>query len=327
MEIKILDSDSKKRCDIVLLSFLRENGYENITRSFLQNNWEGLVSLEGMPVKPSLKVKVNDSLVVDEELLKKRIEESVVEGEIVGEISSLNIVFENADYLVLDKPAGTVMHPGVKRKDGTLVNYVVGYLESKGEYDRMVKRGGIVHRLDRGVSGLVLFAKRYESQKFLQQKFENREVVKVYVADVLYKSVSDELREMMEKSDIELEKALGELEANSFECDDTWIKVEGYIHRSEMNRMKMKLSSVGRGRGYKHSLTYIKPLNSHQIIVKIETGRMHQIRASLEFLGMSIVGDTLYESLGGSVLPDEISLRSVLLSFEDMDGKRRVFRL
>lgn len=327
MNIKISDTDIGKRCDLFVLSYLQDNGFEDITRSFLQNNWDNLVKVNDKYVKPSLKLKEGTSLEINEEMLKEKIKNSIEISTIIPQNKELNVVFENNSFIILNKPKGLVMHPGINQKEHTLANYVVGYLQSKGEYDRRVYRGGVVHRLDKGVSGLVLFAKTYESQKFFQKKFENHEVTKVYVADIKYKSIPNELREMFEK-DIDINGALEKLEKDEFVCDDSWYKVEGYIYRSNGNRMKMKFNHENRGKGYRYSLTYIKPLNNHQILVKIETGRMHQIRASLEYLGINIVGDTLYESFSGKGgIPEEISLRAILLGFEDMQGERKVFRL
>lgn len=327
MNIKISDKNIGKRCDIVLLSFLQENGYEEITRSFLRNNWDNLLEVNGKVAKPSLKLKEGDNLEINEKILKESIKNAIEVSEILPQKGDLNIIFENEDFMVLNKPSGLVMHPGVKQQEDTLANYVVGYLDSKGEYDKKVQRGGIVHRLDKGVSGLVLFAKTYKSQKFFQQKFENHQVEKVYMADVSYKNISNELKGMFENV-IDTNEVLDQLIKDDFVCDDSWYKIEGYIHRSHMNRMKMRFNNENRGKTYRYSLTYIKPLNSKQIIVKIETGRMHQIRATLEYLRMNILGDTLYESLSGKGgIPNEISLKSILLSFEDMDGKRQIFRL
>lgn len=327
MKINISDIDVGKRCDLFLLSFLHESGYKDISRSFLQNNWEDLIKVNGKSVKPSLKLKSGFLLEINEKILKEKIEDSIEISVITPQNKELDVVFENSDFIILNKPSGLVIHPGIRQKENTLANYVVGYLELKGQYDRRLYRGGVVHRLDKGVSGLVLFAKTFESQKFFQKKFENREVAKVYIADVTYKNIPNELKPMFEEN-INIDEVLGQLEKDEFVCGSTWYKVEGYIHRSNRNRMKMRFNNENRGKGYRYSLTYIKPLNKNQILVKIETGRMHQIRASLEYLGINIVGDTLYESLSGKGgIPEEISLRSILLSFDDMDSKRRVFRL
>ncbi len=328
MKFEISDENIGKRCDIVVLSHLHENGFKDITRSFLKNIWKNLVKVNQKDAKGSLILKKDDILEVDENTLRGEIEDSVEILEILPQEGKLEVIYENPEFMIVNKPSGVVIHPGIKQKENTLANYVVGYLQSKGEYDKKIKRGGIVHRLDKGVAGLVLFAKTYESQRFFQKKFEEREVEKVYLAEVHYKEVPKELKEFFYNTNLEVNKELDKLEKGNFICDDSWYRLEGYIHRSDMNRMKMRFSTKSRGKRYRYSLTFIKPLNSRQVIVKIETGRMHQIRAGLEYLGMTIDCDTLYETLKGrGGIPDEISLKSVLLSFEDKDFQRRIFRI
>ena len=92
--------------------------------------------------------------------------------------------------------------------------------------------------------------------------------------------------------------------------------------------MKMRFTPQKFNNGGKYALTYVKPINENELLIKIETGRMHQIRATLEYLGINIVGDTLYSTKKGKGgVPDSIELTSVLLSFENMRGERETFNL
>jgi 23S rRNA-/tRNA-specific pseudouridylate synthase len=115
------------------------------------------------------------------------------------------------------------------------------------------------------------------------------------------------------------------MEENQFKIDDTWYKVEGYIQRNSRSRVKMEFKSYSSKNG-KKALTYIKPLGDSKLLIAIHTGRMHQIRATLEYLGMSILGDTLYGSGFSKSMPEEIELESVLLGFKDMDGNDLVIK-
>jgi len=296
------------------------------SRSFLKHNWERLISINGKMGKPSYKLRKGDVLEIQDEEVDKLLEEHSY-GDIIPQHHTLDIVYEDKDFLIINKPKNLVVHPGVGNPKDTLVNYVVEYLQSKNEYDTRMERGGIVHRLDKPVSGLILFAKNAESQLYFQKQFEEHNVEKIYLAKVEYENdLNEELREKFPTKPLDVSEELDKLVQNNFEIDGTWLKVEGYIGRSSINRMKMafKTYSFNHGRA---ALSYIKPVSENEFLVIIKTGRMHQIRATMEYLRANIVGDTLYKTLKGGIAPDEIALESILICCNDMQGKRLINRL
>lgn len=296
------------------------------SRSFLKHNWERLISINGQPGKPSYKLRKGDILEVQDGEVDKLLEEHSF-GEIIPQHHALDIKYEDKDFLIINKSKNLVVHPGVGNPKDTLVNYVVEYLQSKDEYDPRIERGGIVHRLDKPVSGLILFAKNAESQLYFQKQFEEHKVEKIYLAQIEYgNDLSGELKEKFPVLPLNASEELDKLVQNNFEVDNTWLKVEGYIGRSSINRMKMTFKTYTFNHG-RSALSYIKPINTNELLIIIKTGRMHQIRATIEYLGANIVGDTLFKTLKGGAVPDEIELESILLCCNDMQGRRLINRL
>ncbi|MGI6484551.1 MAG: RluA family pseudouridine synthase [Candidatus Dojkabacteria bacterium] len=327
MEERVSSDAVGERLDIFVLNILKDTSFKLVTRSFLKKYWDNLVLVNEKVVKPSLKLKENDLVYIDVSLLEQKIKEDTSGLRIVPQEGDLDIFFENSEILILNKASGIVVHPGAGNSDNTLSNYVVGYLQSKGEYDERVKRGGVVHRLDKGVSGLILFAKTQESQMYYQKQFEEHKVVKLYHANVESKNFPTILKEKIKKG-VDISSVIESLESRDFIVDDSWEKLEGYVQRNNVNRMKMRFTPEKFNNGGKYALTYVKPINENELLIKIETGRMHQIRATLEYLGINIVGDTLYSTKKGrGGVPDSIELTSILLSFENMKGERESFNL
>ena len=121
---------------------------------------------------------------------------------------------------------------------------------------------------------------------------------------------------------LDLKKYLSKMDI-SFEPWKEWFNMRGYIGRSSKNRYKMEFRTDEFG-GSKYAQSYILK-SGNEVLVKIETGRMHQIRVSIEYLGLRIVGDTLYGSSGYKGNSSNIMLEAVLLSFIDRKGKRLTF--
>ena len=311
-----------KRLDLFLVEFLQEAGYATFSRSYLTKNWEGLVKVNGQDLKPSYKLRVGDEVDVDMEKVNHLKESMQNSSELIGQQApNLDILFEDENFLILEKPHGLVVHPGIGNREGTLANYVRGYLEEKGEFDKGLYRGGLVHRLDKGVAGLMVFAKNLHSQKHLQEQFENREVKKIYLADIEYVNLRRGIKKIFKDIDVDggIDKEITALEKNNFSFGSDWFKASGYIKRSQTNRVKMTFRKY-LGRNGKKAVSYIKALNKEQLLIVIETGRMHQIRATLEYYGIGIKGDTLYGLSKSDRMPDKIYLKSIYLSFKEQGG-------
>jgi 23S rRNA pseudouridine1911/1915/1917 synthase len=176
----------------------------------------------------------------------------------------LDIIFENDDLLVINKPAGMVVHPSAGHETGTLVHAVLGYapgIEGIGGEERP----GIVHRLDKETSGLILVAKNERAHRYLQDQFRLRKVEKVYLALVDGAPPTPSGR------------------------------VEASIGRDPAHRMKMAIQPPGKGRAAISEYRTLENLGEHTLLeVHPLTGRTHQIRLHCTFLDCPIVGDTIY---------------------------------
>jgi len=317
MEVKIEGSSIGERLDKYLNEYLSKELGIFLTRSIVQSSLERGCLINGNVCKKSYRLKEGDILEIDTEYWNRLREELDLSEEILPQEGKLDIRYEDDEMLVL-------YNPGVGNSGNTLANFVRYYLESKGEYDSLMDRCGIVHRLDKGVSGLIVVAKSKESQEYLRGLFKNHEVIKIYHAKVekIGESKISEFKNF--EQDIDLKKYLEKLEI-SFEPWKKWFNMRGYIGRSSKNRYKMEFREYEFG-GSKYAQSYILKSGS-DVLVKIETGRMHQIRVSLEYLGLHILGDTLYGVSRGDSTSESIELESVLLSFKSKDGETLTFRV
>ncbi|GAB4504150.1 MAG: RluA family pseudouridine synthase [Anaerolineales bacterium] len=183
---------------------------------------------------------------------------------LVGEQIPLDILFEDDNLLVIHKPAGMVVHPGAGHATGTLVHAVLGYapdIEGIGGEERP----GIVHRLDKDTSGLILIAKNERAHRWLQDQFRLRKVEKTYLALVDGQPPTPSGR------------------------------VEAPIGRDPAHRKKMAVMPPGKGREAVSEYVTLETFAEHTLLAFHPlTGRTHQIRLHCAFLGCPIVGDKVY---------------------------------
>ncbi len=310
MEIQIKEQYVGERVDTVVSKLIKE---KDLSRNIIQRYLKEGCHVNNRECKRSYKLKQGDILNIDYKYWGNVVNEIDLSTDIKPQKGELDIRYEDNDLIVLYKSKGLVVHPGVGNRENTLANYLRGYLESKSGYDCLMDRAGIVHRLDKGVSGLMVVAKNKKTQEYLKEQFKERSVIKIYRATL------EEGKKFARK--IDLEEYIKEMNIN-LEPWKKWEKMEGYIGRSSRNRYMMEFKRY-QFAGSKYALSYIL-FAKKEALVKIDTGRMHQIRVTLDYLGYHIQGDKLY---GHSETDNGIMLESVLLSFLDRKGERISFRL
>lgn len=318
MKIIIDSTDKDKRLDKFIEQKLQELGFNQATRSMIKDDVSKGCTVNNQEVKPSYRFNEDDVIEIDEEYWEDFFEEKDLSEEIIPQKENLNILYEDKYLIVLIKPKGLVVHPGVGNRTNTLANYLKGYLLSKGELDINMDRAGIVHRLDKGVSGIMVVAKNKAVQDDLKKQFARREVEKIYLADV-EKFKASELESITKRSLKDVVKDISGKEISY----ENWFEAKGYIGRDNVNRYKMafKLYEFG---GSKAAKSYILPVEDDKLLIKIVTGRMHQIRATLYYYGYYIKGDTLYKPGKNNVTSEEIMLKSIYLSFTHPKTNERV---
>ena len=215
----------------------------------------GLVLVNGKTTKNSYKINDNDKI----EIIGTLTYENNFEKEKID----LDIVFEDDDIIVLNKQSGLVVHPGAGNKNHTLVNALMYHTESLSDIQGD-NRLGIVHRLDKDTSGLMLVAKTNQAHKILSEDFKNKKVKREYVAII----------------------------EGNFPHDHACI--DAPIGRNNKSRKEMTVTS----KNSKNAITHLKVIKRYKnyTLVKLilDTGRTHQIRVHLSYIGYPVLNDPVY---------------------------------
>ena len=219
----------------------------------------GLIMANGKPVKSSYKVKPCDVLTV-------MMDRPRYDNDIIPEDIPLDIVYEDNDLMVINKPAGLVVHPGCGNYHGTLVNAIAWHLKDNPRYDPNDPQVGLVHRIDKDTSGLLVVAKTPDAKTHLGLQFYNKTTKRKYNALVW-----------------------GVVENNEG-------TIEGNIGRNPKDRMQMAvLSDPAQG---KHAVTHYRVLERLGYVTLVEcvleTGRTHQIRVHMKHIGHTLFNDERY---------------------------------
>ncbi len=225
------------------------------TRSKIQKMIEnGNILVNDIKVKDSYKVKENDYITIE------ALEETT---DILPENIPLDIYYEDDDLIVVNKPSGMVVHPAPGNYTGTLVNALIYHTNNLSKVNTNI-RPGIVHRIDADTSGLLLVAKNDKSHNILAEAIQKKEVVREYIALV-----------------------------EGIIMEDT-ATIDAPIGRDKKDRKKMTVTSENS----KDAVTHIRVLERYKdstlIRCKLETGRTHQIRVHLSYIGHPVVNDPVY---------------------------------
>ena len=248
---KVEEADATKRLDIYLASQIELN----LTRSQVQRlNDKGYVLVNAKTVKASYKLDVADDVIITIPLPQK------IEAK--PENIPVDVVYEDGDLIVVNKARGMVVHPAVGNYDGTLVNALLYHCKDLSSIGGMV-RPGIVHRLDKDTSGLIVVAKNDLAHQSLAKQFSGKSVLKQYLA----------------------------LVHGVIRADSGIIKKS--IGRNPRNRKKMAVIEEGKESETHYKI--IKRFKKYSLVeLTLKSGRTHQIRVHLTSISHPVVGDPLY---------------------------------
>jgi len=255
---------------------------------------DGGVTVNGKKAKAHLVVKDGDVVETEGGTKKKAVAKAAA-------VPDVKIVDETKDYLVIEKPSGLLVHPAPSQKTSTLVDFLVKHAPEIKKVGDAKERPGIVHRLDREASGLMVVAKSKKMFEHLKKQFQTHDIAKEYLALVYGKVVKD------------------------FDAINTAIG-----RKKGRGRMSARAKAQ---EGDKDAVSHYDVLERFPqatlVKVRTETGRMHQVRVHMKSIGHSLVGDSLY----GTPKQETTSLRNVrlflhaaTLGFTDLDGRRHEYR-
>lgn len=233
---------------------------EGISRNRIQQAAEAnCILVNGIAVRSNYKVKPNDVVSIVMDRPKREIE-------IIPEDIPIDIIYEDNDLMVINKPAGLVVHPGHGNYTGTLVNAIAWHLKDTPEYDAKDPRLGLVHRIDKDTSGLLVIAKNPNAKTHLSNQFFNKTTQREYIALVWGNVKEDSGR------------------------------IEGNIGRSVKDRLQMTVfTDPEQGKPAITNYEIIEKLGYTTLVkCRLETGRTHQIRVHMKYIGHTLFNDARY---------------------------------
>ncbi len=274
---KVRKDEAGKRADIVVAKHLPAHTRSSLKQLFSKN----LVFIEGLPIKASHKLESRKLIQIDMSLLKT--EPSKID---------IPVVYEDEDVIVMDKPIGVLAHAkGALNDEATVASFIKPRLNDK---NLVGNRAGIVHRLDRATSGLIIAAKNEKALKWLQKQFSTRKIQKIYIAVV--EGIPSPKEAIIDAP----------IERNPKKPQTFRVGGNGrsattnYKILKVLNPVKIPKGSDGAGKSY--SLLELKP----------QTGRTHQLRVHLKYIGHPIVGDRVYGHGGENMFLHAKSLEITL---------------
>ncbi len=279
-KVVVEENTQKKRID----SYIVDKNI-NLSRTAIKRLLdEGKILVNGKKQKPSYKPEVGDIITIE-------IPEPE-EVELKPQDIPIDVIYEDKDIIVVNKPKGMVVHPANGNPDGTLVNAILAKCKDSLSGIGGEIRPGIVHRLDKDTSGLLIIAKNDQAHINMSKQIQDRKVIKKYIA--LVKGV------------------IGENTAT----------IDMPIARSTKDRKKMAVDPKG-----KEAITHYKVLQRYDkytlLEIKIDTGRTHQIRVHMSYIGHPVVGDMQYSNGKNEFGIEGQMLHSKYLEFDHpITGKR-----
>lgn len=279
-----------KRLDVSLFILMK-----NVSRTFIKNHINDNQVWVNGEVEYKANYKVNEG-----DILEIEYTEDDGHFEILPENISLDILYEDDDLVIINKPSGMVVHPASGNWTGTVMNAIAyKYQNMKGVGNNI--RSGLIHRLDKDTSGILMIGKTNRALWYYSKLFANRKINKDYIACLSGRVVN--------------------------KSDD--FDIINYMARSKKNRKKMEVITDEKellsrnARIAKSRFRIIEKVdNKYLYLVSLLTGRTHQIRVHSAYLGAPVVGDTMY----GGIEHTRLMLHAYQIKFIDLKGVERVIK-